>query len=66
MWKIYDKETNSYCWDKLLDYELCEFVRYIAHNELDRASFYEFENDSGEICDCWDINRKFNLNIKNF
>lgn len=66
MWSVYDKEINCLGYDKLTDAELATFVEYVAVNEIDRASFYEFENESGEKLDCWDVNRRFDLKIESF
>lgn len=66
MWSVYDKEINVLCSEQLTDSELVEFIQYIAENEADRAAFYEFENDSGEILDCWDVCRRFALEIEFF
>lgn len=66
MWSVYDKEINYLSYGKLTDAELIKFVKYVAEYEIDRASFYEFENESGEKLDCWDINHRFELNIEAF
>ena len=64
-YSIYDRELNEFTpahWTQD-DKWLCEFVKQIAENEPDRAAFYEFEDESGNKFNCWDISRKFNLEV---
>lgn len=58
LYSSYDKEINEFQ-ENLTESEIIALIKYIEINEMDRAAFYEFEDESGKTFDFWDLKRLF-------